>query len=238
MTRRKRERELEATHIRNQHRTSFLIPNLLRNPIQPLLHHHTQQRRPSSVRIQNPSSVHDGFRMGVSSVGREEGREVREVGKDVGVWEREDGEELRMENESNRIDMMGRKKDSRRDRSARAKEERTRGGGEEMDSTRLTWYECNPIPIDPTTRIAETASIPAVSNLASPKGNFFEGGLRDMLLRQTKQTKTNGTISPLSLLSLPFPSLPLPLFHLQDRGSQQDNSLAKQCNEITQQIGS
>jgi len=34
--------------------------------------------------------------VGVSSVGGEEGWEVREVGEDVGVWEREDGEELKM----------------------------------------------------------------------------------------------------------------------------------------------
>ena len=42
------------------------------------------------------------------------------------------------------------------------------------------------MPIDPTTRMLDTPSMPAVSNFARPNGNSLDGGFRDMLLKERR----------------------------------------------------
>ena len=45
---------------------------------------------------------------------------------------------------------------------------------------RLTWYECNPIPIAPPTRMILTLKVPKVSNLLYPQGKVSLGDFRDI----------------------------------------------------------
>jgi hypothetical protein len=48
------------------------------------------------------------------------------------------------------------------------------------EKRKLTWYECNPIPRAPPTRMILTDRVPKVSNLLYPHGKVSLGCLRDI----------------------------------------------------------
>jgi hypothetical protein len=48
------------------------------------------------------------------------------------------------------------------------------------EEKKLTWYECNPIPRAPPTRMILTDRVPNVSNLLYPHGKVSLGCLRDI----------------------------------------------------------